>query len=185
VVWPALFVATLTGGSYRRGVLASVVARAILLLVPLSVPTAPPRQLDPTVRHALHLLGPSTDEVIVLAAHQVRSLYARMGTTVPAGLTAFRIPGASPIYVNATSPVYADAAHDASPFNVLRLAATLLHERIHETDDEFAASRLQADFVRSRLPFLPRSERERAERYWRRLETRALMLALAERRLRR
>jgi hypothetical protein len=56
-----------------------------------------------------------------------------------------------------------------------------VHEQVHETDGEHAAYRRQADFVRSRLDILPKSERRRADRYWKSLEIRAISLALVER----
>ena len=122
----------------------------------------------------------------VLSPAQVREVYSRTGGVVPpVGLNAFRIPEDPNIYVNAESEVYRDAARNRSAFHLLRLAATLLHEQVHETDDEYAARRLQADFVRSRLDALPPAQRASADRYWRTLEARAVSLGLAERRSRR
>ena len=134
---------------------------------------------------ALQLLPQSLDNVRVLSPVEVREVYSRAdGVLPPVGLNAFRIPGDPNIYVNAESEIYRDAARNRSAFHVLRLAATLLHEQVHGTDDEYAARRLQADFVRSRLDALPSAQRASADRYWTTLEARAVSLGLAERRSR-
>jgi hypothetical protein len=135
---------------------------------------------------ALLLVTPPADEVRVLSSRQLDEIYLReAGTRPPAGLNAFRLEGDPRIYLNAESKVYQQAGSRPRAFHALRLAATILHERVHETDGEYAARRLQADFVRSQLRSLPSSQRREAERYWSTLEGRALSLAIAERRLRR
>ena len=135
---------------------------------------------------ALLLVATPDDEVRVLSSPQLQEIYLReAGTAPPAGLNAFRLQGDPKIYVNAASKVYRQSESRPSEFHALRLAATILHERVHETDGEYAARRRQADFVRSQLRSVPSSQRRDADRYWRTLEGRALSLAIAEGRLRR
>jgi hypothetical protein len=135
---------------------------------------------------AVLLVAPPADDVRVLSSRQVQEIYLReAGTTPPVGLNAFRLQNDPKIYVNAESKVYKQSESRPGEFHALRLAATILHERVHETDGEYAARRRQADFVRSQLRFLPSSQRRDADRYWRTLEGRALSLAIAEGRLRR
>ncbi len=170
--------------------LPAVCAGAIrVLLMLMAVPGG--AELTPhagvsVVDEALRLLPQPLNAVRVVSPEQVRALYSRTeGVAPPVGLNAFRIPDDPKIYVNAESEVYRDATRDRSAFHLLRLAATLLHEQVHETDDEYAARRLQADFVRSRLAALPPAQRASAERYWRTLEARTVSLGLAERKSRR
>jgi len=66
--------------------------------------------------------------------------------------------------------------------NTLKLAATLVHEQVHNTDGEFAAYRLQSDFVRSRLKGLPSRHAEAAARFLENVEARARALARVEQR---
>lgn len=161
----------------------SVVARALVLLMPLPAAADRGPLEDPVVREALRILAQPLNPVRVLSAPEVREIYRRTtGALPPAGLNAFRITGDRNIYVNAESEVYSHAARKRTAFDLLRLAATLLHEQVHETDGEYAARRLQADFVRSRLNVFSSSQRVHAESYWRTLEVRALSIALTERR---
>ncbi len=161
----------------------SLAVHMLLLLIPLAGASEPTSDdEDAVVAEALRVLPLAITNVRVLSALQVRQIYSRVaGTVPPAGLNAFRIQGDPNIYFNAESEVYRDAARAGTAFHLLRLAGTLLHEQVHETDGEYAARRLQADFVRSRLHGLPSSQRERANRYWRTLEGRAISLARAER----
>ena len=161
----------------------SVAVRMLLLLMPLAAASEPTSHTkDTVVANAVRILPQAITNVRVLSALQVRQIYSRVaGAVPPAGLNAFRIQGDPNIYFNAESEVYRDAARAGTAFHLLRLAGTLLHEQIHETDGEYAARRLQADFVRSRLQTLPSSQRERANRYWSTLEARAISLARAER----
>ena len=160
--------------------------RVLLMVMPIPGGAEPTPHVGVTVVHeALQLLPQSLNDARLLSPAQVREVYSRtQGVLPPAGLNAFRIPDDPNIYVNAESEVYRDAARNRSAFHLLRLAATLLHEQVHETDDEYAARRLQADFVRSRLDALPPAQRASADRYWRTLEARAVSLGLAERRSR-
>lgn len=158
-------------------------AHALLLLVPFPGALAGPSHVDPAVGSALRALSQPVNDVRVLSRPEVRELFERAGGGVPpAGLIAFRLKGDSTTYINAASEVYRDAAHRPSPFHLLRLAATLLHERMHDTHGEDEAYRRQADFVRSRLDSLPRTEWKRAHAYWRTLEVRAISMARAMRR---
>jgi hypothetical protein len=103
----------------------------------------------------------------------------------PPELHAFRAPGdlSDPhIYVNAESAVYREALSKPSAVNTLKLAATLVHEQVHNTDREFAAYRLQSDFVRSRLKGLPSRQAEAAARFMENVEARARALARVEQR---
>ena len=135
---------------------------------------------------ALLLVATPADDIRVLSSRQLQEIYLReAGTAPPAGLNAFRLQGDPKIYLNAESKVYEQSESRPGAFQSLRLAATLLHERVHETDGEYAARRIQADFVRSQLRSLPSSQRREGDRYWRTLEGRALSLAIAEGRLRR
>ena len=123
----------------------------------------------------------------VLGVGEIRVIYGRTpGAGVPpVGLNAFRAPGDPNIYVNNESVVYRSAARKPSAFAMIRLAATLLHEQVHNTEGEFGAYRVQSDFVRSRIRSVPRGERDQIDRYWGILEARAVLLARAERQFRR
>jgi hypothetical protein len=160
--------------------MSAAVAEALLWLVPLTAGFSGSSGLDPVIQAAAHTLSWPTTDVRVLAPAEVRELFERAGGGAPpAALIAFRLEGHSTIYINAASEVYRDAAREPSRFHLLRLAATLVHEQVHDTDGEDAAYRRQADFVRSRLDSLPRSERARALAYWRTLEVRAISMARA------
>ena len=163
---------------------ASAIASGTLAVLVLIVA---PRHSDPVLQRALVVLGQHVNDIHLVSTLEIREMYARTpGAGVPPlGLNAFRLPGDPNIYVNRDSITYQAASKKRSGFEVVRLAGTLLHEQIHDTDGEAAACRLQSDFVRSRLDSVPRNERERIERYWRLLEARAILLSRAERRLRR
>lgn len=158
----------------------SAAVRALFLLMPLSPDSAGAPRLDPVIGHAARALSQAVNDVRVLSPSQVRHVYdGAGGGAPPAGLVAFRIKGDPVIYVNAGSEVYRDAAHRPSAFHLLRLAATLMHEQVHDTDGEAAAYRRQADFVRSRIEELPAAQRARARAYWRVLDVRAISFAKA------
>lgn len=161
----------------------AVVVRALLLVLPSPADFEGTTHAgDPVVGEALRVLAQPVNAVSVVSRPQVRKLFYRAtGGDPPAGLNAFRIRGDPTIYVNVESAVYREAALRPTAFHLLRLAATLLHEQVHETDDEYAAYRLQADFVRTRLAALPSSQRAAASAYWRILEIRAISLAKAQR----
>ena len=167
-----------------QGGMLSVVAHALLLHMPWPVPVhGTPPTVNGTISEAARTVDQPLNPVRVLSAPEVREIYRRTaGALPPVGLNAFRIQGDRNIYVNAESQVYRQAAREPTAFHVLRLAATLLHEQVHETDGEYAARRIQADFVRRRLNALPSSQRRSAHRYWRTLEVRAVSLARIERR---
>lgn len=136
---------------------------------------------DPAIQQALIVLGQAVNPIRVAGPTQIRELYARTpGVGAPmAGLDAFRAPGDMNdpnIYVNGGSVVYRSAAPKPSAFALVKLAATLVHEQVHNTDGDLAAYRLQADFVRSRLKSVPRREQEEARLYVRRLDVRARTL---------
>ena len=167
-----------------HSVVCAVVVRALLLLAPLPIPprVGPTNTGDAAIGDALRLLQQPINTIRVLSAPEVQDVYRRMAATQPPrGLNAFRLPRDPNIYVNAESKMYRDAVRNRTEFDLVRLAATLLHEQIHETDGEYAARRVQADFIRSRLKGLPVSQRARGEHYWRTVEARAASLALAER----
>jgi hypothetical protein len=143
---------------------------------PVAGPTAPP--VDPTIRRALDCLGQVVDPVEVVSLDEATALYAGVpGAGAPSpGVIAFRLrrgDSMSRIFVNREAGTYRGAARKPTALSILQLAATLLHEQVHRTDGEQAAYRLQADFVRSRLPRVPRRERARAERYLESLEVRS------------
>ena len=154
----------------------SVAVRALFVIMP--VPGA--WHVDPVVEGAAWVLSQPPMAIRVLSPSEIRDVFDRAnGGAPPAGLIAFRIKGDPVIYLNAQSAVYLDAAQRPSAFHRLRLAATLMHEQIHETDGEDAAYRRQADFVKSRLDELPADQRHRAHAYWRVLELRAISFAKA------
>ena len=154
--------------------------RALLLVLPLGADSAGAPSLDPVIHNAARGLSLPVNDVRVLSTPQVREIFDRAGGGAPpAGLIAFRIKNDPFIYVNSESEVYRSAAHRPSPFHLLRLAATLVHEQVHDTDGESAAYRRQADFVRSRLAELPADQRARAHTYWQALEVRAISMAKA------
>jgi hypothetical protein len=161
-------------------IVSSGALRALLLVLPLGADSAGAPYIDPVIRNAARGLSLPVNDVRVLSTPQVREIFNLAGGGAPpAGLIAFRIKDDPLIYVNAESEVYRSAAHRPSPFHVLRLAATLVHEQVHDTDGESAAYRRQADFVRSRLPELPADQRARAHTYWHALEVRAISMAKA------
>jgi hypothetical protein len=163
----------------------SAAAQVLLLLVPFPGALAAPSHVDPVIGSAMRAFSRPVTDVRVLSPAEVRELFEGAGGgRPPAGLIGFRLKGDSTTYISSGSEVYRDAARRPSPFHLLRLAATLVHERAHDTDGEAAAYRQQADFVRSRLDSLPRDERARAHAYWRTLEVRAISMAKAMRRQR-
>jgi hypothetical protein len=147
----------------------------------------PDEQADPTIRHALRLLGQSLNPVRVLGEAQIREMYARIPGVVlrSAGLNAFRAPGTPNdpyIYVNGESVVYKRASKQPSALAVLMLAATLAHEQVHNTDGEAAAYRLQSDFVRSQQGSVPARQQDELRQYLQTIDARAWALARAGRR---
>ena len=124
---------------------------------------------DPVIERALTELGQPLNRIAVISPAEIRRIYVRAGAGWPSpGLEAFRSPldpGDPTIYVNREAPAYKMAARARSAFDLLKLASILVHEQVHNTDIEFAAYRLQADFIRSRLRKLPGQERDRARRY--------------------
>ena len=161
-------------------IVSSGALRALLLVLPLGADSGSLPHLDPVIRNASRGLSLPVEDIRVLSTGQVRQVFGQAGGGAPpAGLIAFRIKGDPLIYVSAESEVYRSAVRRPSPFHLLRLAATLVHEQVHDTDGESAAYRRQADFVRSRLPELPADQRARAHTYWHALEVRAISLAKA------
>jgi hypothetical protein len=160
------------------------------------VPPPPEPSVERTVSHddhviqrALDVLAQALNPIRIAREDEIRVLYGYTDGTsrLPPGLNAFRAPGdtADPnIYVYDASAVYARAARKPSALNVLKLAGTLIHEQVHNTDGEFAACRLQADFVRATLPILPRRQRESGRQFLASLDARAEALDRAERRAR-
>lgn len=137
---------------------------------------------DPVIQQALAIVGQPVNPVAVADPEEIRLLYARLPGigAPPRGLDAFRAPGDASdpqIYVNRNSPIYRRAAAAPSILAVLKLAATLVHEQVHNTDGESAACRLQADFVRSRMSGVPWRQRAEARHYLEGLDARARALA--------
>jgi hypothetical protein len=132
---------------------------------------------DAVIHHALRVLGQPINPIRVIGAEEIAEIYSTGGIEdPPPGLLAFRSPGDATdptIYVNRASEVYLRATRKASPLNVLKLAATLAHEQVHNTDGEMAAYRLQADFVRGRIEDVSWREKEDASRYLAELDARA------------
>jgi hypothetical protein len=132
---------------------------------------------DAAIHQALLVLGQPINPIRVIGVEEIAEFYSKGGLEdPPPGLLAFRSPvdWTDPtIYVNQASSVYLQATQKASPLTVLRLAATLAHEQVHNTDGEMAAYRLQADFVRSRLKDVSWREKEDASRYLAELDARA------------
>ena len=136
------------------------------------------------IQQALAVVGQAVNPVKVVGSSQIQALYAGMpGVRSPGtGLNAFRAPGnpADPyIYVNEESAIYRTAVEKPSPLALLALAATLVHEHVHDTDSDLAAYRVQSDFVRSRLSSLPRQQRQAGRAYLERLDAKAQALAYA------
>lgn len=141
---------------------------------------------DPVIRQALRLLGQPVNPVKLVGTQELRAIYRGWGSFLqpPRGLVAVR--GADRacnphIYVNRDARVYQAAVAKPSPINLLKLAATLAHEQVHNSDGEYAAYRLQSDFVRSRVGGLPWRYRDEAGRYLRELDERARAFARTER----
>jgi hypothetical protein len=143
---------------------------------------------DPVIQRALLVIGQPISPVKLVSVQEIREIYNRLGAgPPPSGLNAFRVRAGGEdarIHVNRDSDLYRRAARNPSPLHILRLAATLVHEQVHDTDGEHAAYRVQADFVRSRLMDLPRRHRAEARRYLQKLDERANSRGRAERRLR-
>jgi hypothetical protein len=124
--------------------------------------------------------------VQVVGIDEIRTIYARTPAAGPSptGLIAFRAPGDprdATIYVSRHSSEYTQAARKPSPLVLLKLAAVLAHEQVHNSDGEAAAYRLQADFVESRLSRLPWQQRDSGRAYARMLSARANVFARGER----
>ena len=144
------------------------------------------RHDDSAIQQALIVLGQAINPIRVVSPEEIREIYARAGIgEPPAGLHAFRAQRdmSDPnIYVNKNSPVYRNAARKPSALSVLKLAAMLAHEQLHNTDGEFAAYRVQSDFFRSKLNGMPWRQREAARQHLQELDARARSLARAEQR---
>jgi hypothetical protein len=141
---------------------------------------------DPVIRQALALLGQAVNPVKVVGPEEVPETYRRWGSFLspPSGLNAFRGPDrrCDPyIYVSRGARVYRASAAKPSPINLLKLAATLAHEQVHNSDGEHAAYRLQSDFVRSRIRSLSWRHRGEAQHYLGELDARAAAFARTER----
>lgn len=140
---------------------------------------------DSAIQQALIVLGQAVNPVLVVGPEEIHEIYARAGIGDPtAGLNAFRSPDdmTDPnIYVNRDSAVYMNAVRKPSALTALKLAATLAHEQVHNSDGDAAAYRLQSDFVRDKLRGLPWHQQEGARRYLEELDARARALARAER----
>ena len=143
---------------------------------------------DPVIQSALLVVGQPISPVTVVSIQEIQEIYRRQGAgPPPAGLNAFRVitdGEDARIHVNRDSDLYRRAARNPSPVDLLKLAATLIHEQVHEMDDEYDAYRVQADFVRSRLMGLPRRYRNEARRYLEKLDERANSRGHAARKLR-
>ena len=141
---------------------------------------------DPVIGRALAILGQSINPVRLVGFAELRKVYlqAQVGEP-PAGILAFRHPGERDdpaIYLNADSMAYRAAARAPSAIATLRIAAILVHEQVHNSDDDAAAYQLQADFVRDRLDAVPWPDRRDAWRDLEELQARARAQARAERR---
>jgi hypothetical protein len=169
-VWPPLFVSAESPGDPRG-------------------PARPPEALVVSrmetdhmlIRQAMVVLDQNVNPVKIVGAEQIAEIYARAAAAPrpPLGLNAFRMRGVITdphIYVNSDSAIYKAAAVKPSNLTILKLAATLAHEQVHNTDGDFAAYRLQSDFVRSKLNTLPRRQREEARAYLQQIEAKARAL---------
>jgi hypothetical protein len=140
----------------------------------------------PAIQQALMVLGQAVNPVPVIGAAEIRDLYLRMsGGSPPTGLNAFRARSAITepnIYVNSDSAVFRAAAAKPSAVAILKLAATLAHEQVHNTDGDLAAYRLQSDFIRSKLGTVPKRQREEARAYLESIESKAVAISYATRR---
>jgi len=163
---------------------------ALSLMVALA-PSSPALADDPTIRQALAVLGQPVSPIEVVTFEQAQEIYRRTPGARPLtaqlseGLRAFRVVRDHRIFVNRDSTDFKDVERRPTPLGLLKLAAILVHEQVHATDGEYAASRLQADFVRSRLHSLPRRERAKGRLYLRDLEARTTALGMGARNARR
>lgn len=142
---------------------------------------------DRVVQQALVLIGHPVNPILVVNTSEIREIYSRIpGAAVPPpGLNGFRVAGDPALYINCDSEVYLAAAQKASPFAMLRLAATIVHEQAHDSGTELAASRAQLDFVRTLAWTVPRRESEKLRQYREALEARTRLLSMADERQRR
>lgn len=151
-----------------------------------AVPTSPVS----VVQRALATLGQPVDPVRVVGFDEAREIYrripgARALTPDLAGtLHAFRVVGGDTIFINRDSVIYRDVDREPTALGLLKLAGILVHEQTHSNDGEYAATRLQADFVRSRQRALPRREWAAARAYLAELEARATALGRGTRKAR-
>ena len=146
-----------------------------------------PRHNDPVIDSALAVVGQPVNPVELVGSEDIKKIFARLNAGAPPiGLNAFRpmVGSLEPIYVNRDSALYRTAARRRSALALLQLAATIVHEQVHNSDGEHAAYRVQSDFVRSRVPTLPAREQAEAQRYLRALDSRAYSRGLVERVLR-
>lgn len=146
-----------------------------------------PYHQDAVIDLALAIIGQPVDPVELVGRHDIREIFARLRAGAPPReLNAFRpaIGSHEPIYVNRDSAVYRSAARHPSGLFLLQLAATIVHEQVHNSDGEHAAYRVQSDFVRSRLHSLPARQQVQAQQYLRALDSRASARGQFERVLR-
>lgn len=147
-----------------------------------------PQCADPTVRQALAILAQPVSPIELVTREEAQEIYRRtpgaraLTPELAEGLKAFRVAHDHRIFVNRDSALFREVARRPTPLALLKLAAILAHEEVHGSDGEYAASRLQADFVRSRLHTLPRRERTDARLHLRDLEARTTALARGARR---
>ena len=142
---------------------------------------------DPVIHLALAVIGQPVDPVELISSPEIGAIFTRLQAGAPpTGLNAFRprVGSLEPIYVNRDSAVYRSAAGRRSALALLQLAATIVHEQVHNSDGEHAAYRVQSDFVRSRLHSLPARQQAQARQYLRALDSRAYSRGHVERVLR-
>lgn len=141
---------------------------------------------DPVIRQALRLLGQPVNAVKVVGSQELLEIYRGWGGGLqpPRGLIAVRAVDRAcdpHIYINREARVYRTAVAKPSPIALLKLAATLVHEQAHNSDGEYAAYRLQSDFVRSRIAGLPWRYHAEATQYLRALDDRGRAFGRTER----
>ncbi len=137
---------------------------------------------DPVIQRALGLVGQGLNPIQVVGVPDIEQIYRESapGAVGSDGarrrlgfVMALRRPDDQidpNIYVNKEAPAYKTARNPKDALAGLKLASILLHEQIHNTDDERTARIKQADFFRSRMGSLPQSQRAEAAEYLRVLD---------------
>lgn len=128
---------------------------------------------DPAIQRALTMLNQPMNPVHTVTKDD----YARLGIPARAErAVGFRVqqpgqPMDDRLFVNKHSDEYDIAQDPRNALASMMLAGVLAHEQTHTTEkDEYAPMRLEADFIRSKLPTLSGKQREVGEMYLQEVE---------------